>query len=233
MCPLDHDKQVEVEKRVQAQILRLSVSQHKSYTLEFFMSQRPIIPGGKKQMALYVLENSEWKDPSKHIATESDLEAIASVAFLRTKTDAIRKRYQTIINATVNKLSPVATVFETYRDGTLPIMFSFYQAAGTTTSYMLQLTELLKGNSLIANRKFIETFANGVIVYSLYLQPAPKASIDALLKQFSMLHLVPESTLTIRFLNGEYSAEQYTYNSAASRFVYYFLNRRSEEFDVF
>ena len=234
MCPIEHDRQVEVEKRVQTQIMKISLpSQRKSYTLEFFMSLRPIMPSGSKQMGLYVLESSEWNNPqSLGKATEANIEDVASVTFLRTKTPQVKERYQTLLASTVHKLSPVAMVYPTYRDGTTPIMFSFYHAAGTTTSYMLQLTELLKGNQLVANRKFIETFANGVIVYSLYLQPAPKAAIDSLLKQFSMLHLVPESTLTSRFLSGEYTAQQYTYYSAASRFVYYFLKGRSEEFDV-
>ena len=234
MCPIEHERQVEVEKRIQTQIMRISLpSLKKSFTLEFFMSQRPIMPSGGKQMGLYVLESSDWSNvQALGKEQESRIEDVASMTFLRTKTPQIKERYQTLLASTVHKLSPVATVFPTYRDGTTPIMFSFYHAAGTTTSYMLQLTELLKGNRLVANRKFIETFANGVIVYSLYLQPAPNAAVDALLKQFSMLHLVPESTLTSRFLSGEYTAQQYTYYSAASRFIYYFLKGRSEEFDV-
>ena len=234
MCPMEHERQVEVEKRVQSQIMKISLpSQRKSYTLEFFMSLRPIVPSGSKQMGLYVLESSDWNDAQAvGRATEANIESVASVTFLRTKTPQVKERYQTLLASTVHKLSPVAMVYPTYRDGTTPIMFSFYHAAGTTTSYMLQLTELLKGNALVANRKFIETFANGVIVYSLYLQPAPKAAVDSLLRQFSMLHLTPESTLTSRFLSGEYTAQQYTYYSAASRFVYYFLKGRSEEFDV-
>ena len=237
MCPIEHDRQVEVEKRVQGQIMKLSLpSLNKSYTLEFFMSLRPIVPSGSKQMGLYVLESSDWNAPA--VSTQpnrenvSNIEEVASLTFLRTKSAAIKARYQDLLASTVNKLSPVAQVYDVYRDGTTPIMFSFYHAAGTTTSYMLQLTELLKGNNLVANRKFIETFANGVVVYSLYLNAAPPGAVDSLLKQFSMLHLVPESTLTARFLSGEYSAQQYTYYSAASRFVYYFLKGRSEEFDV-
>ena len=237
MCPIEHDRQVEVEKRVQGQIMRLSLpSLNKSYTLEFFSSLRPIMPSGSKQMGLYVLESSEWNNPA--VSTQagrenvSAIEDVASVTFLRTKTAPIKKRYQELLASTVNKLSPVAQVYDVYRDGTTPIMFSFYHAAGTTTSYMLQLTELLKGNNLVANRKFIETFANGVVVYSLYLNAAPPAAVDSLLKQFSMLHLVPESVLTSKFLSGEYTAQQYTYYSAVSRYVYYFLKTRSEEFDV-
>jgi hypothetical protein len=72
---------------------------------------------------------------------------------------------------------------------------------------MLQLTELLRKNELVAHRKFIETFANGIIVYSLYLYPTAnhQARITHLLQQFSMLHLVPQSPLTPLFLNGEFS----------------------------
>jgi ankyrin repeat protein len=231
MCPIQHDKQVEVENRIQAQIMKIPTS--KAYTVEFFMSQRTVVPGGHQQLGLYVLETSDWTNPSKQgEATESDIQQVASVTFLRSKTPEIKARYQSLLASTVHKISPVATVYPTYRDGTTPIMFSFYQAAGTSTSYMLQLTELLKHNGLTANRKFIETFSNGVIVYSLYLQPCSRQSLDNLLKQFSMLHLTPESSLTQRFLSGEYSADQYTYNSAVSRFVYYFLNKRSEEFDI-
>jgi len=233
MCPIEHARQMEVEKRIQAQILKLPAS--KPYTLEFFMSERTIMPSGKKQMGLYVLETSDFANPTKvGKAQESNIREVASVTFLRTKTDLIKDRYQSLLTASVAKISPVAKVYPTYRDGTTPVMFAFYQGAGTTTSYMLQLTELLKHNGLVANRKFIETFANGIIVFSLYIQPREGhlEKVDTLLKQFSMLHLVPESTLTSRFLNGDYTAEQYTYFSTVSRFIYYFLNKRSEEFDV-
>lgn len=234
MCPIQHDRMVEVERRIQAQILKLN-SAKQAYTLEFFMSKQTVVPQGKKQLGLYVLEVSDFVNAEKvGKPHETNVTEVASVTFLRTKSEFIRKRYQELLSTAVAKISPVAQVFPTYRDGTTPIMFAFYQGAGTTTSYMLQLTELLKHNELLANRKFIETFANGVIVFSLYILPSPSQQerIDRLLKQFSMLHLVPESSLTSRFLGGEFTAEQYTYFSAASRFIYYFLNKRSEEFDV-
>jgi glutamate dehydrogenase len=233
MCPFEHNKIVEVEKRIQGQILK--VPANRSYTLEYFLSQKTVVPNGKKQLGLFVLETSEWAVPENiGKPSISDIQQVASTSFLRTKTQPIRERYQQLLQTAVAKISPVADIFPVYRDGTTPLMFAFYQGAGTTTSYMLQLTELLKQNEIVAHRKFIETFANGIIVFSLYILPSPQLRIrlDTLLKQFSMLHLVPESTLTPRFLNGEYTAEQYTYFSTASRFVYYFLNKRSEEFDV-
>jgi len=233
MCPIEHSKQVEVEKIIQSHINKLSKDKTKAYTMEMFMSKNTIIPGGKSQLGLYVLETSDWSNPSKVGSSDQNISEVSSQLFIRTKTKEIKERYQQVMSSAILKLSPLAEVFPVYRDGTIPLMFAFLQSAGTTTPYMLQLTELLRNNGLVAHRKFTETFANNMIVYSLYLNPpVNNDKIDQLLKQFSMLHLVPENSLTPRFLSGEYTAEQYTYMTAASRFIYYFLNRRSEEFDV-
>lgn len=230
MCPMEHEKIVEVEKKLQQDIY--TIPSTRAYTLEFFQSVRPVVPGGNKPMGLYVLESCKWVDPSKIGSHSDNVNEVCSEIFIKTKTKEVRERYQQVMKSAMSTLAPLSEVFPTYRDGTTPIMFAFLQSAGTTTSYMLQLTELLRNNGLTATRKFIETFANGIIVFSLYLQPSTNLQIDSLLQQFSMLHLVPQSTLTARFLSGDYHAEQYTYNSAVSRFIYYFLNKRSEEFDV-
>jgi len=92
------------------------------------------------------------------------------------------------------------------------------------------MSELLRQNNLHPYRKFIETFSNGIIVYSLFLFPAPRPTIDHFLSHFSLLYLIPKSELTPSFMRGEMSIEEYTYCSSATRFVYYFINQRSEEF---
>ena len=199
-------------------------------------------------MCLYVLETSDWsvQHSDSHTPTnvQHELSQVCSKTFITTKSDEVKQRYQAVMNKALEKLSPLSEVYPIYHDGTLPVMFAFVTShhsnsvnkqdlVNANSSYMLQLTELLKYNGLVAPRKFLETFNNGVQVFSLYIQqPADIDKVNSLLKQFSMLHLVPESALTSRFMSGEYSAEQYTYHSAISRFIYYFLNKRSEEFDV-
>jgi len=228
MVPYQHNIVVAVERGLERRIA--AIPEDKPYSMEFFLSSRPHIPGGKTKMAIYVLQTNTYVNPAKIGSTESNIKEVASDVFLKEKTQAIVDRYQDIVSDAVNRLSPVARQFETYRDGTTPLMFAFNHSAGTTTSYMLQLTELLKQGGLVPTRKFIETFANGIRVFSLYLKPTEQAKIDTLLKQFSMLHLVPKSSLTPMFLSGEYSAEAYTYSSAASRFIYYFIHQQTEEF---
>jgi len=231
MVPCQHNTLVAVERGLERRIAL--IPPNRPYTLEYFQSASPHVPGTNKLMGIYVLETNHYVNPSKiGNQQETNIWEIASDAFLRDKTKLIRERYQEIIKDAAFRLSPVARVYETYRDGTIPIMFAFHHGHGTTASYMLQLTELLKQSELVPVRKFIETFANGMIVFSLYLKPCPQHKIDTLLKQFSLLHLVPKSPLTPNFLSGAWTAEEYTYSSAAARFIYYFINQRSEEFDV-
>lgn len=230
MVPFEHTKLVAVERHIQTRIA--SIPHNKPYSFEFFTSDRPFVPRGQKRLAMYLVKTNQYANPTKVGSKDSNIWEVASDVFLADKSKLIRERYQEIIQEALQRLSPVCKEFPVYRDGTIPLMFAFSQGAGTSTSYMLQLTELMNQNGLSATRKFIETFANGVIVFSLYLEAAEKEKIDRLFKQFSMLHLVPQSALTPLFLSGEYSAEQYTYCSAAFRFIYYFINQRSEEFDT-
>jgi len=54
--------------------------------------------------------------------------------------------------------------------------------------------------------------------------------INEVLDEVSLLYTVPTTTLTPLFLTGSYSAEQYAYASAVARFIYYFMNKPSEDF---
>jgi hypothetical protein len=111
MCPIDHMRQMEVEKRIQTQILK--VPRSKAYTLEFFMTQKTIMPQGHKQLGLYVLETSDFANQAKMgQSAETNIQDVASVTFLRTKTEQIRERYQQLLTASVAKISPLAQVYD-------------------------------------------------------------------------------------------------------------------------
>lgn len=56
-------------------------------------------------------------------------------------------------------------------------------------SFLSLLTQLVEYNELVAERKFIETFSNGVVVHSLYVHPAPEHKISEIIEQASLLYL--------------------------------------------
>lgn len=228
LCPSDYESTVTIERKLEKLIER--VPPNKAYTLTYFQSKGTAIPNGQKHLGLYIFDKVDYITPMEQVAeSETDIWKVATGAFLRDKTPAIRDRYQEIIKKAQSKLSPVLEVFPTYRDGTIPIMFAFKK--GAQSSYLQKLTEILKYNHLTCERKFIETFSNGLVVYSLYLHPpSDMKKINDLLDEVSLLYTVPISSLTPSFLSGVYTAEQYTYASAAARFIYYFMNKPSEDF---
>lgn len=206
----------------------------KATSLDFFLAEQPASPAGGEQIGIYVLETHDYANPAAVIPEETNIWDLASEVFLKDKTIVIRQKYADIIAECAKRLSPITKVYPTYKDGTVPVMIAFKQGAGTNTSYMLQLSELLKQNNLSAHRKFIETFSNGMVVYSLYLKACPQGAekVARFLEQFSMLHLIPNSSLTKFFLKGAISPEVYTWCSSSARFCYYFINQRSDEFDA-
>lgn len=225
LCPTDHESMMHVERKVENLIQ--SKPSDKAFTLTFFRSKGTALPSGTHHLGLYIYDTAEYVE--KDVApTETDIWKVSTGVFLRDKTAQIRERYQEVIRKSVDKLHPVLEVFPTYRDGTIPLMFAF--RVGSSTSYLNSLTELLKVNSLICERKFIETFANGLVIYSLYIHPVAANTVQNLLDQVSLLSLVPNSTLTPVFLGSGCSAEAYAYASAVSKCMYYFLAQPSDEY---
>mgnify|MGYP002383962726 CR=1 FL=1 len=235
MVPYEPRKIFAVERNITRRIKKIPAN--KAYSLEMSVSSKPLSPGSSKKMAMYVLQTHDYANPAK-LGDEkvTDINEIASTVFLKEKTQLIKDRYSEVIAEAAGRLSPVAKVYPAYRDGTIPLMFAFRyrDPAGPTTNYMLNLTQLLVRHNLQPVRKFVETFANNLIVFSLYLSPsAPQAQIARLMKQFSMLHLVPQNEiLTPKFLDGSLSAEEYTYLSAAARVLYYIIGQRPDEYNT-
>jgi len=85
---------------------------------------------------------------------------------------------------------------------------------------------------MTVSRKFMVTFANNMTVLSLYLHPSVSlADIRNLKQQFSMLQIIPTSSLTPFLLDTTMTSDVYAYASSVSRFVYYFINQRTEEYE--
>jgi glutamate dehydrogenase len=224
------------ERRLEQRIAK--IPPNKAYSMEYFLTERSHTaadPINGKKLSVFVLKTHEFVDQSKVGTNDCNIWEISSDAFLRDTSRKVRDRYQDLINECMGRLSPVARVFDEHKDGTIPMMFAFRMPLGSQLNH---LTELVNQNGLTASRKFIETFANGVVVYSLYIAPEAKLKapqmaekLKTLTSQFQMLHLIPSSPLTNSLLQNKISANEYIYLTTLSRFVYYFVEQRFEEYD--
>jgi glutamate dehydrogenase len=236
MVPAVHAQMVAAERNLEQSIAR--VPRDKGYSLEMFLSQRSHIPQHDARLAVYVMVSHPFADPTAIGEMDvTDIQRIATTDFLAHKPLRMQERYQEIINEVASRNSMVNKTYEKHADGTTPIMFAYQEGSGNTSSYLLQLTELLKQNDMHPERKFVERFANGTQVLSLYVAPDSEMSenafaskLERLIGGFTLLHMVPRSYLTPFFLQGEFTAPMYAYSSCAARFIYYFINQRSDEY---
>lgn len=226
LCNDDHNTMEMIEAKIMKMIE--GTPNTKAYTFTSYVSDGPCIPGGSKKLNIAIFDTPKYATDSTDV-NEKDLTKIGTELFLR-KPKAIRDRYQEIISTNVGKISPTFMTFPEYRDGTTPIMMAFKRGDGS--SYLGMITELIEGNKLVCKRKFVETFSNGIVVYSLYLMPTTNVKVQHLLNQISLTAALPRSKLTEFFVQGKITAEEYAYGSSTILYTYYFTNQKQEEVDM-
>jgi len=227
ICPATYAYSVRVENRIEEMIRNLP--EGKSFSLTYLCSLGTVIPHGKYQLSMYIIDSSPYVE--SHVSDEeTNIWKVASGHFLRSKTFEIRARYQELIKDASSQLSPIFRIHHPASDGTTPVTLTFRHSQ--KSSFLLKFTEALKFQNLKCSRKFIETFANGIVVYSFYLHTTDMTEINRFLHHMQLLCLIPGSSMRGMFLSGELSVEEYAYAASVRKFIYYFLNQPSEEFEV-
>lgn len=115
-------------------------------------------------------------------------------------------RYQALIGRALTAASATAEILETEDGGILPVTFAFAPSTRSADSLLRPLTQILRNSRLAPVRRTVETMANGIIIYSMYLQsPVPRDSVTNVIRQLANVHLVQSSRLMSFLLNGSFS----------------------------
>lgn len=178
---------------------------------------------------MYVIDQTPYVDP-KVSHDESNIWKVASGTFLRDKSFEIRQRYQEILDEAVGKINPIFKVHDKAADGSTPVTVALRH--DQRSSFLLKFTEVLKFHKIRTSRKFIQSFANGLVVYTFYLETSNMALIQEFISETQLLSLIPGTGMRQLFLRAELTAEEYAYSASIRKFVYYFLNQKNEEFEV-
>jgi len=228
MCPATYADSVKVETEIERNIEH-SVPEGHAISIKYLCSRRPFVPNGSRQLSLYIIEVTPYVTTVVR-PEETDIWKISSGKFLAEKAFAIRKRYQDIIKASSLRLAPIPQVSEIHADGTTPVSLSIRHSH--RASFLLRFTEVLKIFHIGCSRKFVETFSNGVVVYTFYLQTNDSKIIEQVVHQMQLISLVPGTTLRHLFLDGSLSVEEYAYVSCVRKFIYYFMNQSDEDTNI-
>ncbi len=178
-----------------------------------YKCQFPIAPAAPEQNA-----NADLSAPV-------DIRTVSDKSFLEKATPNTLEIYQSIMDETLRRMGCVASAFEVEGSRERRIVIGYKQ--GGTSSFFSALSDLYHSYNFFSTRKYVEQFANGVTIVSLYLLPLSgppaDASITQIIKEISLLYVLPKNPLFDA--GSKLSVQEAAYAQSGWIFAQHFLNR--------
>jgi glutamate dehydrogenase len=170
-------------------------------------------------------------NPSPH---ETRLQVIGDRMFLAKATKNTIQIYQEILELAVTRTGPVIEVFDIGGSNEKRVVVAFRQR--TAVGIFGALSDLYHYYGLTSSRKYVEQFANGITIISIYLKPISgqtlntkfppiEQSIHQIAKEISLLYCIPQNKFQFLFASGRLSLQETIYGHCVWVFVQHFLNR--------
>jgi len=219
-------------------------------SLRVFLSSGAATQGSNVTLAIYILTygsfveastiliilSSQWPlsfffvffpDPGNN----TDIWKVATGNFLREKAVMSRNRYAATLETASKTLAPVIKVDKATMAGEELILTVAYKS-GSTHSFFSTTTLVLARFGVSTIRKYIETFSNGITIYSLHLNGVTVESSESLLENLNLLWVLPRTPLSPLFENGKLSIPEVVYAYCVRTFAFHFMSSRNDEFSA-
>jgi glutamate dehydrogenase len=170
-----------------------------AYRLETYRSAGSVSAASAQQLRCYFVSKCQFPaEPARTLADGSiDIRSVADAAFLEKATANTLQIYQRVLAHVLARYGPVIEVFEV--EGARERRLVIGYRSGAPRSLFSALSHLYHFYGLYSARKYVEHFACGVTVVSLYLLPLPdakvpiEASIFQIMKEASLLFCLPDN----------------------------------------
>lgn len=227
-----HGPGATVEKRIDDMFIDKS-SPEKSYRLETYRSAGSISANISQQLRCYFVSPCEFPagGATKNEDGTTDIRSISDKAFLEKATPTTLDLYQGIMDEVERRSGPVIESFQLEDTREYRIIIGYKQ--GGTRRYFSALSDLYHFYGLYSTRKFVEQFANGTTIISLYLGPIPNTkappiehSIQQVVREASLLFCLPDNPF-FSVVEGEspHAVQEATYAYVGWIFTQHFCNR--------
>ncbi len=183
---------------------------------------------GIEHLRMYFVYKPKFKIPEQDPAV-TDLEKIACKTFLATTTPEARKRYQKVLDESREWETPLIETSKTQDLKELRIMIVVNRES--SSSFFSNVSDVINSYGLVSSRKYIEQFANGKTIYTIYLSAIPPEKVIAeMIEDISLVYVIPESPLSPLFREGKLSAKETVFGVSAWSFAHQFLTEYNEEY---
>ncbi|ABN66856.1 NAD-specific glutamate dehydrogenase [Scheffersomyces stipitis CBS 6054] len=233
------------EERIDDKYIDPSSSDSISYRVEYFSAPLnyktdPILSGvfqnnktlRDQLMRCYFVYKNQY-DHLDVSADETDINKIGDSTFLKIASANTKQLYADIVKNVVTTTGPVIRHFPIEDSEEYRVVIGYRQK--TSARYNSALSDLANYYKLQTTRKYVEQFANGVTIISMYVTSKQKKlpvdlSIYQVIKEASLLYCIPHNFFHDRFTKGELSLQESIYAQSGVIFVTHFLNRLGPEY---
>ena len=176
-----------------------------------------------ERIVLYSIERTPFPKDSLNVPkADWCVKTLGSPRFVKTRTPKSLARYDALFTRLKTGFAPVAYLVSPLEGDILALQIAFNP---DRASYFNSLTILMQsmGDSVCVTKKFLETFANGVQVYSFYFTGANQ---DELERIASVMGQMPNRGLLKpvmdMFLGKAITSQETVYATAIIMFAFYF-----------
>ncbi|AET41125.1 glutamate dehydrogenase (NAD(+)) Ecym_7287 [Eremothecium cymbalariae DBVPG len=197
---------------------------------------------GENGLKLLFLYETKYPGECTHIDAEAlvrgDIDPISDVIMSEVTSAENKKLYGQLMHLLSEREGPVIKTFNSVANrDEVRLIVAFRK--NTTKRYFSALTSLLHYYHLQPSKIFTETFANGVVIYSIYLNQSEQPedivqnlslSILQVEREASLLYAIPNNFFDDLYRLRQFSPQEAIYAHTGSIFVNHFINRLGQDY---
>jgi glutamate dehydrogenase len=213
-----HYRALEIERRIE--------QKYPGYRLQSYRTARKA--AGLEYLRMYLVYKPQF--PREKISPEeTDIRKVADRTFLESVPDDVRRLHQKLLEHHKDWESPYIDMSHDEKTGELRMMIIVNR--DSSPRFFSNVSDVLRSHNLFSNRKYIEHFANGKTVYSIYLNEIRNARlIQDLVEDITLVYAIPDSPLSRLFREGTLNAQEMVFGVSAWSFAHQFLSAYNEEY---
>ena len=213
------DKQIETTKDIEAFVLA-----QKDFTKTHAVSVRSY-HSQDSATVLFTVQFSPFKnaEPAAAIADAKGptLEAVSTDDFLSLRSGVAKERYQELLTRMHTSFTPVFSI-QPAPDAADQQIVSVAFKADRPTYFGLLTSVMNEISGAVVHKKFLETFSNGVQIYTMYVSGAKPEVLAHKANVCGLLPYRPEAATERLFTSGKISAQKSLFFDAMLNFAFYF-----------
>ncbi|SCU98232.1 LAMI_0F13652g1_1 [Lachancea mirantina] len=187
----------------------------------------------------FVTDGASAAKISQEQLIHGDVDSICDATMVKVTSAKNKRLYGLIMNQLRQREGPVIKTFHSVADADeVRILIGFKR--GTTKRYYSALSSLLHYYHLKPSKIYLETFANDVVIYSVYLSQAQQnevalqnlsMSILQVEREASLMYAIPSNFFQDLYQQRQFSPQEAIYAHVAAIFINHFINRLGDDYE--